>query len=439
MNNKTYRTLILVISSVIILAAVLTVYYLSRQTINLDSSPISPANPSQQTNNGSSFPTSPDIERPETTANSTDQNNLPEINPTDQITTDKETFFGEIKNTSDTATGGMTFIEKNRNGTMTTFIRYIEKGTGHIKEIAFDENIPTKITNTTITGVFSSSWNKDGASVLIRRLNGVNNEIQTIYGTIEAGSSTSTIPEGAVGKLNGTILPANTLDVIASPQGDKLFYLIQNGDSVVGATSEFKGTRPFDKKITIWSSPISEWKILWPKQDQLMLLTKPAYNIPGLLYSLSVPRDNKFEKVLGDIIGLTAIVSNSGNKIIYSETTGSGFMTYLLDKQSGELRVLPVKTLPEKCVWSKTNENIVYCGVPKNIIGAKYPDSWYKGTISFNDNIHRIDLDTNSSRRIEILGQPGELDSTDLILNQNEEFLALINKTDSKIWTIKIR
>ena len=107
--------------------------------------------------------------------------------------------------------------------------------------------------------------------------------------------------------------------------------------------------------------------------------------------------------------------------------------------QNNELKVFPAKTLPEKCVWSKTNENVVYCGVPKNIIGSKYPDSWYKGIISFNDDIYRIDLDVNSKRKIVVTGQPDGLDATGLILSTNEDYLSLINKKDGKIWTIKLK
>ncbi|HRY62757.1 MAG TPA: hypothetical protein P5056_03250 [Candidatus Paceibacterota bacterium] len=439
MSNKNYRILIIVISLVIVLAAVLTVFFLSRQAEVPVPAAVIPTTTTTTQNNGVSFPTSGEVTSPATKNEPVSQNVIPEINPSNQAVTQVETFVGEIKNTADIATGGMTFIEKARNGIATTFIRYIEKGTGHIQEIAFDENIPTKVTNTTMTGIFSSVWNKDGSAVIIKRLDSVNNNIQTIYGTIEDGTGDMTIPEGAVGSLRGTILPANTIDVAVSPLNNKLFYLIKNGDSVIGSVSDFGGTNPFDKKINIWSSPISEWQVSWPKQDQIMLLTKPAYNVSGLLYSSAVPKNNKFEKVLGDITGLTALTSVSGKKIIYSETTGSGFMTYILDKTTGGTKVFPVKTLPEKCVWSRTNENVVYCGVPKVIVGSKYPDAWYKGNISFNDDIYRIDLDVNSGRKIESKGQPDDLDATELKLSPNEDYLSFINKKDSKIWTLRLK
>jgi hypothetical protein len=434
MNQGNYRALSIIVSVVIISAVIVTVFLLSRQTSLPETTP-------PPDNSGSvAFPTSgnvtplnPDMQPVDTTAPEGDNTSLQAPNPNELTTT------GSLKNITDVAIGGAVFIEKDRNGVKTEFLRYIEKGTGHIKEISFDENIPTKVTNTTITAIYDSLWSKDGNTLIIRRLDGIDNNIQTVYGRIVSENEGQPLVLGEIGKLKTTILPTTVLDIVTSPLQDKLFALIKNGENVEGFISDFGGENPLDKKLKIWESPLSEWQITWPKNDQLMLLTKPAYNVNGYLFSLSVPKEHSFNKLIGEIIGLTSLVHSGGKKIIYSETTGLGFLTYYLDRQSGELKVLPIKTLPEKCVWSKLSESVIYCGVPKNIIASKYPDDWYKGIISFSDDIYRIDLDVNKATRIRLQGLPGNTDATNPVLSPSEDYLSFINKYDGTSWMVKIK
>lgn len=434
MNQGNYRTLLIIVSVVIILAVIITVFFLSRQTSLPETTP-SPENSGSVT-----FPTSGDVMPPSTDVQP-DGTAAPEGGGADSQTSDSDelTTMGSLKNVTDVAIGGAVFIEKDRNGVKTEFLRYIEKGTGHIKELSFDENIPTKVTNTTITAIYDSIWSKNGDTLIIKRLDGIDNNIQTIYGRIVSENEGQPLELGEIAKLKTIILPTNVLDIVSSPLQDKLFALIKNGENVEGVISDFSGENPLEKKLKIWESPLSEWQITWPKNDQIILLTKPAYNVNGYLFSLSVPKEHSFNKLIGDITGLTSIVHQGGKKVIYSETTGFGFITYFLDRQSGELKILPIKTLPEKCVWSKLNENVIYCGVPKNIIASKYPDDWYKGIISFSDDIYKVDLDVNKATRIRLQGLPTGTDAINLRLSQSEDYLSFTNKYDETAWMIKLK
>ncbi len=429
MNKRT--TIFVVIISLLIVASVGgTVWYLQRgEQFPSSGEPQPPTN--EDTNY---FPSSGKIN-----GNTTKNESSDFINQNDQTIDDYETRIpGSIKKMTSVSVAGITFVNKNEGEPS---LRFIEKGTGHIKDMSFSENIPTKITNTTITGIVDTSWGKNGQNLILRRLEGINNILQTIYGTIEPSSETEVTVESGVGKLNGTILPSNTLGFAVSPDKDKVFYLINNGGSVVGTIGEFNSDPLSSPKTQIWSSPLKEWSVSWESDKIISLATKPSSSALGQLYSLSVNGTNNFQKVIGDISGLTTKISPKNNNVIYSETVGTGFMTYFFNQVDGATNSFPLKTLPEKCVFSKGDENIIYCGVPNVVLGSKYPESWYQGISSFSDTIWQIDTSSATARIIidkEKLGGV-EIDIIEPILSENEDFFAFINKKDGTAWVVKLK
>ena len=62
---------------------------------------------------------------------------------------------------------------------------------------------------------------------------------------------------------------------------------------------------------------------------------------------------------------------------------------------------LGLKTLPEKCIFNKFG-SALYCAVPKQVPAEEYPDSWYQGVVSFDDNgtadIKRIEGNNSPTR-----------------------------------------
>lgn len=350
--------------------------------------------------------------------------------------TNENVGVGEIKKVSDVAVGGMTFISKNGQ----SILRYIEKGTGHIKETTFGERIPTDVTNTTITAIFDSFWGAGGDSLVFRRLDGENNTVQTIYGSIGKVSAQTSESEAEIKQLNTTLLPQGTMNVAVSPDKNKIVYLVRSGENSQALISDFGINGPTNKKTKIWESPIKEWAISWPSLNKISLATKPAYNVGGYLYSLSTSGNN-FEKILGDIPGLTSLSNKMGSIILYSETTGTGFMSYYFDAKDEISSVFPVTTLPEKCVFSRLSEKVLYCGVPNYITGSKYPDTWYQGLTSFTDTIYRVDLDVNYKGEIINQTKLGDniIDVTNPILSDDENYLAFINKIDNTLWMAKVK
>ena len=95
-------------------------------------------------------------------------------------------------------------------------------------------------------------------------------------------------------------------------------------------------------------------------------------------------------------MGFDALWRNDGERYLGMETfsRGSKVTTAIYTASGSRKGDLSFNTLPEKCVFSKKNPAVVYCGMPKNFEQELLPDSWWQGKISFNDEICKINTDT---------------------------------------------
>ncbi len=154
---------------------------------------------------------------------------------------------------------------------------------------------------------------------------------------------------------------------------------------MVGTTLNFSD----NKKVQLFESPFSEWLSGWPTTSLITMTTKPSGSVPGYMYTIDPAKKNLIQ-VFGGINGLTTLTSPSGKLVLYGNSALT-LSIYHTDTKTSD--VLGIKTLPEKCVWNKTGDTI-YCAVPKSINSGLYPDAWYQGEVSFNDQIWKIDVKT---------------------------------------------
>ena len=309
-------------------------------------------------------------------------------------------------------------------------LRYAARATGNIYQTFADKIDERKFTGTLVPRVYEAYFGNSGEAVIMRRLKADERTIEIFVGALPKevlGGDTSEDNE-----VSGTFLPDNITDISVSPDSLKIFYLYGAGGNAFGITSGVLG----DKKVQVFDSPFTEWLALWPSVKMIVLTTKPSGAVPGYVYALN-PDSKSLTKILGPISGLTALGSPSGKLILYGD---SNLSLNIYDVESRSSIALGARTLPEKCVWNKGNTTI-YCAVPKSAPGALYPDSWYRGEISFNDDIWKIDAETGSGAVIlEPGAEPGgeETDGIKLLLDENENYLFFVNKSDSYLWEMKL-
>lgn len=315
----------------------------------------------------------------------------------------------------------------NASGTPT--VRFVDKATGNIYESSLLLTGSKRISNTTVPKVHEALWEGDGSSVTLRYLGSDGETARTVLGTL---SGVVTTTEGEVlRELKTSFLPDNIKSISVEPLSGTQAYLTTNqSGSRVSVTT---ATTP---KL-IFESVIKDFSVSWVNKSTIALMTKPSAASNGQLYFLR--SDNGLlSRVLGGQTGLSALSNATGTRVIYSESTGSSFKTSVFDIKGGVTNELTLKTLAEKCVWS-AKSSYVYCAIPQSIPNAVYPDDWYKGKVSFNDNIWQIDTLTGTTK---LIIDPSSLnitlDAVSLALDPNENYLVFTNKKDSKLWGLKI-
>lgn len=356
---------------------------------------------------------------------------------TQNTPTENEPVFNEPQNevseipklvriSKDPVAGAGIFEKDGKN-----FIRFVDRATGHIYEAVRESAENKRLSNNTIPKVYEAYWGAKGDTTLVRYLRDNSNDIETFSIKIS-----QTTPTETFGNIQGNYLARNIKSLAISPTGESVFYLTPTSSGSDGIISKLDGTG----KIQSFSSPLKEWNANWPSLNTISLLTKPSGLSTGYLYFLNL-KTKVTEKVLGPISGLTALVNISSDKVIYSSSPQGTIRTFIKNLKTGTDFELSAKTLPEKCVWSKTDSDIVYCAVPKYIDSNVYPDTWYQGTASFSDDLWKIDAKTGESSIIATMG-PGNGEDTDVMnpeISQNDDEIIFTNKKTLSLWSVWIR
>jgi hypothetical protein len=321
--------------------------------------------------------------------------------------------------------------EENNNTTppeveYISVIKYADKVNGNIYQTFSDKIDERKFSETFIPSVYESFFTKN--SIIVRYLN--DQIIRTFIGDIPEDKLGADMSDG--NEIFGDFLPENIKDISVSSNGNKMFYLTNSTNGVNGIMASSNGK----EKKQIFSSAFSEWTSSWVGEDQITLTTKPSGFVPGYAYLLDISSTN-YEKIIGNILGLTTLMNNFGDLMAYTDQNLNLRIFDLNQNISKELRL---RTHSEKCVWAKNNTTL-YCAIPKEIPnGLIYPDIWYQGEVSYDDEIFRINTETGQRTKLSNLSlESGELvDAIYLKLDETEENLFFMNKKDSYLWRLEL-
>ncbi len=312
-------------------------------------------------------------------------------------------------------------------------IRYVDRATGNIFQTFADKIEERKFSQTVIPKVYDAYFGKNAESVVMRHLKTNERTIETFLGTLPKEKLGEDIESN---EIKGTFLNDNIKDISISPDATKMFYLFNSvaasGESAIGTILNFADS----KKIQIFSSPFTEWLSLWATPKTITLTTKPAGVVAGYMYTIDVDKKN-LVKMLGGINGLTTSTSPNGKLVLYANNNLS-LSLYHTDTKISE--AVEINTLPEKCVWNKTSE-FVYCAVPQDPTAGSYPDDWYKGEVTFSDQIWRINVQDGTANILaDLSAAAGEdIDGIKLAVDSGENYLFFVNKKDSILWELALR
>ena len=409
------KTLIIIILVVAVLGAGGWAYY---SLFMKQGTPLTPTNSVANSGNSSptSFPTSDQNSSTQNTSSTASKNSAVDDSPSVvQINAGSQALV----HITNEPVSGFTLVA----GVATTSptIRYVEQKSGHIFNVDLGNYIQNRISNTTLPNITEALFTAKGDQGIYRYLKENTETIESYFFKLSTSSLAA-----------GYFLPEDIRSIAVSPSGAKIFYITENGSGAQGIVDN----RDTNKKSTVFSSVFSDWTVGWPSDATVVLTTRPTSGSAGYLYFLN-PATGSLKAILSGINGLTALVNSDASSVLFTDNTNS-LSSYSV--KTSKSTSLGLYTLPEKCVWSKRDKNIAYCGASMQSLFGNFPDDWYQGLFSFSDNLYKVNTSTGTTSLIADMNATysQNLDIVNPALSANEKYFIFKNKTDGTLWSIKL-
>ncbi len=229
-------------------------------------------------------------------------------------------------------------------------------------------------------------------------------------------------------------------NAIWSNSGDKVIYKYYNSNTgkrkieladVKGENRQSLVERLPYRKINL---------IMQPEKERFCYFPHPDARVKGKLFCLNFDGQNK--KEYGGQYGQDYLWSPNGSKLLISftkEEAGNSLVLGVMSETGGERKGLSLGTTVEKCVWSKNNVD-VYCAVLGGApLAIMLPNAWDEQLFNSIDTFWKINTETGEKKRLVELDEMSlVIDSENLVLDPEENFLFFINKKDRSLWRLKL-
>ncbi len=316
----------------------------------------------------------------------------------------------------------------------TTYVRFIEKGTGNVYEADSNTTSIKRLTNTTIPKIIRAFWLPNGSGFLAQTLIPETEIIETSFVRLAKNTATSSVESLTPFTTSISKLPTGIVELSIKPDGSKIFYY-----TVTGGSSSWYLSNPDGTQSSVLNShPLTEWLPTWINGNIVSLQNKSSASTVGYVYNFDVV-NKTLKKVGAEGVGLSSVSKNDGLSVLISKG-GSAPRLFLFDTKSYTTKDVLRNSLADKCVWLTKETMSVYCGVPNQIEPANYPDDWYKGLVATEDSIKKIDLNNSIDYTIvDLVDETDQkIDVVDLKLSTDETHLIFRNKIDGYLWMLRI-
>jgi hypothetical protein len=232
------------------------------------------------------------------------------------------------------------------------------------------------------------------------------------------------------GTIERTDLGEETLNTIELDPAAYNIVLASTSDSVYYTTPTLNGSVGYKQDLKTnarsvrFTSSLRDIVVTW--EPSVIAYTTPTAFMRGYAYG-----GTGFTRLLGGVRGLMVVPTANYRVVSYAENNSLVSRVDTLDGTA-----LPVSVFPEKCAADSTRDTILWCGAPFALAPAAYPDAWYEGSVSFDDTIWQIDIETGNATVVSVPStDAGEaIDVTDMRVSDTGNTLIFINKKDGTLW-----
>ena len=309
-------------------------------------------------------------------------------------------------------------------GTSTRLL-FVERSTGYVLAADPRAQSVTRLTNTLMPKIHEAYF-ATGGRVVERAVDDSGN-ITTFAGHFTANPATSS-PSTLPGALSGTYLDQNITALALQPESGALFMLERRGVSFEGYTMDWGGD-----KHSVFSTAIADWRPTWLSDGRLVLLEKPADDVPGYAYEL---RGGSLVPIARGAPGLTVLPQASSTALLYGISTGSGIALYAQTSASAVPQALSARTVADKCAWAAGTDLIAYCAVPQATYTGNFLDDWYKGLAHTSDAWWRVDASAGTAEAV-YAPRDRSFDVRDPTVDTSGLYIAFQDGRDGSLWLLR--
>lgn len=315
----------------------------------------------------------------------------------------------------------------------TSVIRFIEKGTGNVYEARSNSVEIKRLTNTTIPKIIRAFWLPTGSGFLAQTLVSGSEIIETNFVKLNKNAASSTNENLTPFSTTIGKLPTDIKEISIKPDGAKMFYYTTDGSVSNWFVSNPDGTG----STLVMSHPLTEWIPKWISGNTIIMQNKGSSETIGYTYSFDTSSKTLKKTGIGTL-GLFANTNTDGSLSLISNGSSNPRLS-IVDNKNVTSRTLETMGLAEKCVWLKEKTPSVYCAIPDQIPNGNYPDVWFKGLVSTQDSIKKIDVSNDIFYNLADLSSiSGEkIDVVDMSISPDETHLIFRNKIDGYLWLLR--
>lgn len=308
-------------------------------------------------------------------------------------------------------------------------IYYLDQATGNLYKSSLIGEGQERLSLTTLNNLRRVWWwgtNAEPAAIVGQEIAG---QINLISASLQTASGT----DQKISDFSGPMVPNNFYTFSVNPKRNKIVALGREKNLV----SAYLINGNFNKPEKILGLSFGDWRLSWPEENLIAFETRPSSLIPGALYLLNL-KTKSFDQIIAGSLGLTSTVSPNGLWVIYSESRDGKVLTYLLNLKQKTKTLLTFSTIADKCAWTSDGA-VVYCAAPNTVTSSDYLDSWFKGTISSNDNFWMVNVASSSAKMVADTAKNSLFDVYKPFLDDSNETLFFTNKKDSSLWSFDVR
>lgn len=305
-------------------------------------------------------------------------------------------------------------------------VRYVERSNGFVFGADPMTSAVKRLANTLTPKVYEALFMQSGR--IIERSLDQTGAITTFVGSLSSASTTNATST----PLTGVSIDKDIVTLAVDPISDQILSLRKNGTGVVAFKSAWNG----DKPKQLFASTISGWKIWWLADGRIVIVQSAIDSIPG--YSYTVASDGAFTPILKPLPGLSMLPRTNSSALLYATSIGGRISLFVQASGTANPVALPIRTLPEKCVWAPGTALIVYCAVPQALPSGEYVGAWYRGEVHTADAFWQIDATAGVAQLIYTPNGNISIDVEQPSMDGTGSYIAFLNAADKSPWLLRL-